>query len=95
MASSRLISICHASRSFCLTLGSGNRDRRVQFTSAWSVWYRLVTPNPVCLGTSCILGQAVQSIHRQVRDYLSKTTLAELARDPGFAAAISGQEAAT
>jgi len=51
-----------------------------------------LSEHPICRGTSCILGQAVESIHRQFRDYLSKTTLAELAQSPGFPAAIAGQD---
>ncbi len=34
---------------------------------------------PACGGKSCILGATIQSIHRQVCEYLGKTTLSELA----------------
>ncbi len=39
--------------------------------------------DPICDGTSCILGEVVQSIHRELRGYLQKTTLSELARSFG------------
>jgi len=35
---------------------------------------------PICEGSDCVLGEVIQSVHRQVRDYLAKTTLAELAQ---------------
>jgi len=35
---------------------------------------------PVCDGGGCIVGEAVQSTHNQLRDYLKKTTLLELAQ---------------
>ena len=35
---------------------------------------------PACGGRSCVLGTAIQSIHRQVCEYLGETTLAELAQ---------------
>ena len=35
---------------------------------------------PVCAGTDCMLGQAVQSSYKQLRDHLCKSTLAGLAR---------------
>ena len=38
LISSSRISLCHASRSASLTLGSGNNDRRGQLISACSVW---------------------------------------------------------
>ena len=38
-----------------------------------------ITEAPPCRGLGCILGKAVQSIEGQLRDYLKKTTLADLA----------------
>jgi len=35
--------------------------------------------NPICSGAPCILGAAVVKLHRQFKDYLENTTLAELA----------------
>ena len=35
---------------------------------------------PICSGKSCLLGELLHSIHAQLRDYLSKTTLTELAK---------------
>ena len=40
--------------------------------------------DPVCAGTNCMLGQFVLSIHKQLRDYLGETTLAELTRGLAF-----------
>jgi Rrf2 family protein len=34
---------------------------------------------PICRGSCCVLGEVLDSIHRQLQDYLEKTTLAELA----------------
>lgn len=34
---------------------------------------------PVCSGKGCVLGGLVESVHRQVADFFSQTTLAELA----------------
>ena len=38
----------------------------------------------VCGGRSCMLGEVLHSIHGQLRDYLGKTTLAELAKGSPF-----------
>jgi Rrf2 family protein len=35
---------------------------------------------PICSGRNCLLGEVLHSIHAQLRDYLSNTTLAELAK---------------
>lgn len=35
--------------------------------------------SPVCYGTSCILGGLIETVNRQVREYLSGTKLSELA----------------
>ncbi|HYW81468.1 MAG TPA: Rrf2 family transcriptional regulator [Thermoguttaceae bacterium] len=42
---------------------------------------------PHCRGGCCILGQTLYSIHRQLRDYLHDTTLAELAATVSFSVA--------
>jgi Rrf2 family protein len=42
---------------------------------------------PICNGRECVLGDLVQSIHKQIRDYLTKTTLAELAKGFGIRSA--------
>ena len=34
---------------------------------------------PICNGHDCVLGEVIQRVHRQVRDYLAETTLDELA----------------
>jgi Rrf2 family protein len=34
---------------------------------------------PICRGNCCVLGEVLDSIRRQLRDYLDRTTLAELA----------------
>ncbi len=34
---------------------------------------------PICRGSCCVLGEVLDSIHRQLQDYLENTTLAELA----------------
>ncbi len=34
---------------------------------------------PACDGKNCVLGEVLQSLHEQLRDYLGKTTLAQLA----------------
>ncbi len=34
---------------------------------------------PACDGRNCVLGEVLQSLHEQLRDYLGKTTLAQLA----------------
>lgn len=39
---------------------------------------------PICGGRSCMLGEVLHSIHNQLRDYLSKTTLTELAKGSPF-----------
>jgi Rrf2 family protein len=39
---------------------------------------------PVCKGGMCVLGEVLHSIHGQLRDYLSSTTLAELAEGSPF-----------
>jgi len=35
---------------------------------------------PICRGGECPLGEVIHAVHKQVRDHLSKTTLAALAR---------------
>ena len=39
---------------------------------------------PICNGTQCVLGEVLHSIHKQLRDYLGNTTLAELAEGSPF-----------
>lgn len=39
---------------------------------------------PICNGTNCVLGEVLHSLHTQLRDYLSNTTLAELAEGSPF-----------
>ncbi len=51
--------------------------------------------NPGCRGPVCILGQVIQSAHRQVRAYLEKTKLAELAENFGWPVATEQQKAQT
>ena len=34
---------------------------------------------PICSGRNCVLGEALHAIHEQLRNYLARTTLAELA----------------
>lgn len=48
---------------------------------------------PVCDGTDCVLGDVVQTIHAQLRDYLSKTTLAKLAGSLGLLVSLPPQNA--
>ncbi len=36
---------------------------------------------PVCSGSCCLLGGLLESLHRQVHDYLSRTTLAAMAQE--------------
>ena len=38
-------------------------------------------PDAICQGGVCVLGEVLQSIQEQLRDYLDKTTLDELAND--------------
>ena len=35
---------------------------------------------PICGGKVCVLGEVVQSVNRQIREYLAKTRLSQLAR---------------
>lgn len=35
---------------------------------------------PICETSHCVLGEVVHAVHRQIREYLAKTSLAELAR---------------
>ncbi|MHB1035553.1 MAG: RrF2 family transcriptional regulator [Pirellulales bacterium] len=42
---------------------------------------RCLLAEPICDGKDCVLGELVQAVHRQVRNYLERTTLAELAAD--------------
>lgn len=35
---------------------------------------------PICDGKDCVLGEVVQRVHREVRGYLARTRLSELAR---------------
>ena len=51
--------------------------------------------NPGCRGPVCILGHVIQSAHRQVRDYLEKTELAELAENFGLPVATEQQKSQT
>ena len=46
--------------------------------------------DPICDRTRCVLGEVVQSIHQQLRDYLQKTTLAELADSLGGLQRLQG-----
>lgn len=39
---------------------------------------------PICSGRNCVLGEVLHSLHEQLRDYLSNTTLAELAEGSPF-----------
>jgi Rrf2 family protein len=39
---------------------------------------------PICSGRECILGEVLHSIQRQLQDYLSTTTLADLAGSSSF-----------
>jgi len=41
---------------------------------------RCLLGNPVCAGAGCILGGLLESVNRQVREYLSGATLSELTR---------------
>lgn len=34
---------------------------------------------PICEGEECVLGEAIHSIHEHLRDYLERTTVADLA----------------
>ena len=34
---------------------------------------------PICEAAHCVLGEVVQSVHQQIRDYLAKTSLSEVA----------------
>ena len=36
--------------------------------------------NPACDGVHCVLGGLVQSIHKEVKEYFEKTTLAQIAQ---------------
>jgi Rrf2 family protein len=45
---------------------------------------------PVCDGRECVLGEVVQSVHRQIRAYLAKTTLATLARGSALGRSMDG-----
>lgn len=52
---------------------------------------------PVCDGKDCLLGEVIQSFHRQLRQYMAKTTLMQLAQGGGMRKTVyqvdSGQEA--
>jgi Rrf2 family nitric oxide-sensitive transcriptional repressor len=39
---------------------------------------------PICDRRNCVLGEVLHSLHEQMRDYLSNTTLAELAKGSPF-----------
>jgi Rrf2 family protein len=41
--------------------------------------------NTACDRSSCLLGRTIESIHKQLRDYLADTTLEELAAEVGLA----------
>ena len=47
---------------------------------------------PICDGSNCMLGEVLSSIHGQLRGYLGKTTLAELAQGSPFADPSCGTE---
>ncbi len=38
-----------------------------------------LSDNPICQAPGCILGQAVENLHKQLKDCLEKTTLSKLA----------------
>lgn len=46
--------------------------------------------DPICSGRNCVLGEVLLSIQRQLRDYLSKTTLAQLAQGSPLAGPSCG-----
>jgi len=50
---------------------------------------------PVCHGKNCVLGEALQSIHEQLRDHLHRTMLADLAGGLGFLDSAKGAEGRT
>ena len=39
---------------------------------------------PICPGKYCVLGEVLQSVHGQIRDYLKNTLLATLSQSLGF-----------
>lgn len=45
---------------------------------------------PICSGRDCILGEVLHSIQTQLRDYLDKTTLAELAGSSSIDSLLQG-----
>ncbi len=47
---------------------------------------------PICGGRNCMLGELLHSIHEQLRDYLIKTTLSELAAGSPLAGRSRGAE---
>ncbi len=50
-----------------------------------------LSAEPACHGQSCLLGRTVQTIHKQIRDFLGATTLLELAESLSVSIAIGQQ----
>ena len=50
-----------------------------------------LSAEPACQGQSCLLGRTIQTIDKQIRDFLSATTLLELAESLSVSVTIRQQ----